>query len=99
MHYPEAYATVRQRVVEAGLLRRAYRYYLWRTAVSYAIMSSGIALAFAATPWGAQLASLLIAFGSVQVGLIGHDAGHRAVFRRRGANATLGSTCWSLTLG
>src|SRR5436305_5664233 len=42
---------------------------------------------------------LLMAFGSVQVSLIGHDAGHLAVFRGPRANWALGSLCWSLVLG
>jgi len=34
----------------------------------------------------------------VQVGLVGHDAGHLAVFRGVGANRLLGHLCWTATL-
>jgi fatty acid desaturase len=44
-------------------------------------------------------AAVLIAFGSVQLGFLGHDAGHRAVFRSTAANVALGAACWSLVLG
>jgi fatty acid desaturase len=43
--------------------------------------------------------SLLLAFGSVQVALIGHDAGHLAVFKGTRLNWILGCVCWSLVLG
>jgi fatty acid desaturase len=64
-----------------------------------------LSLAIAAALWEptglgwAGLSALLIAFGSVQVGLVGHDAGHLAVFNSRRANWALGSVCWSLCLG
>lgn len=91
----DAYATLRARVVAAGLLRRSYAYYAWRTPLSFAMLLGGVALAF----FVPALAVLLIAFGSVQVTLIGHDAGHMAVFATRRANAALGTLCWSLTVG
>src|SRR5262249_62398859 len=40
-----------------------------------------------------------IAFSSVQVALIGHDAGHLAIFKSARANAIVGSLCWSVALG
>lgn len=42
---------------------------------------------------------MLIALGSVQVALLGHDAGHLAVFASQRANAVLGYVCWSLAVG
>ena len=40
-----AYAVLRRTILEAGLLGRAYSYYLWRTALSFAILGAGIGLA------------------------------------------------------
>ena len=96
-----AYAELRRAVVSAGLLDRAYAYYLLRAGGSMLLLSLAIAAAlWAPTGLGwAVLSALLIAFGSVQVGLVGHDAGHLAVFNSRRANWALGSVCWSLTLG
>src|SRR5436305_2252133 len=96
-----AYTELRRTVVDAGLLERAYAYYAWRTALSFALFGSGICLPFVLWPSPLALAasSLLIAFGSVQVALIGHDAGHLAVFKSARNNAALGSLCWSLSLG
>ena len=90
------YAALRRQIVEAGLLERAYFYYAWRAAISCLLLACGIALAFT----GAQvLAAVVIAFGSVQVTLIGHDAGHLGVFASRRRNNALGTLCWSLLIG
>jgi fatty acid desaturase len=96
-----AYAELRGAVVAAGLLERAYGYYAWRAALSFAIFFLGISLAFLVDPSAPALVAiaLVIAFGSVQVALIGHDAGHLAIFAGQRANAALGSLCWSLSLG
>jgi fatty acid desaturase len=96
-----AYAELRGAVVAAGLLDRAYGYYTWRAALSFAILAIGISLPFLLPPSPLALiaTALLIAFGSVQVALIGHDAGHLAVFAGQRANGALGSLCWSLSLG
>jgi fatty acid desaturase len=95
------YGELRRAVVGAGLLERAYAYYLWRTALSFAVLATGILLPFLLAPSGPALvvSALAIGFGSVQVALIGHDAGHLAVFDGASANRALGSACWSLSLG
>ena len=96
-----AYATLRRAVVAAGLLERAYAYYAWRAAISFAVLFASPGIAHVVPPWPATtvLAAALLAFGSVQVGLIGHDAGHLAVFRGRRPNVILGWLCWSVCLG
>ncbi len=96
-----AYSELRRAIVRAALLERAYVYYLWRASLSFLIFAVGIALPFVVTPSAPALvgSALVIAFGSVQVALIGHDAGHLAVFKGTRANGALGSLCWSLSLG
>ena len=87
-----AYVELRRTARAAGLLERRHGYYLWRGGVSFALLLGSLALALTAPPtvgW-TVLASVLIGFGSVQVGLIGHDAGHRAVFADKRANWALG---------
>lgn len=96
----DAYARLRQVVIADGLLERAYSYYAWRSGVSFLLLGVGFAAALSLP--GALCCGLtcfLLAFGSVQVALIGHDAGHMAVFRSTRANSTLGWLCWSLVLG
>src|SRR5579859_2243060 len=95
------YGELRRTIVAAGLLQRSYAYYFARSTVSFAILAGGVCLAFSAasSAWVAlPAAAAIIAFGSVQVALIGHDAGHFSVFKSRAANTTLGSVCWSLAL-
>jgi fatty acid desaturase len=96
-----AYAALRRAVVAAGLLERAYVYYAWRAAISLAMLFAGPGIAHLGPPWPATMAvaAVLLAFGSVQVGLVGHDAGHLAVFRERRPNVMLGWLCWSVCLG
>jgi fatty acid desaturase len=94
-----AYAALRKAVVDAGLLDRARRYYAWRLGVSFLLLAAGIALAQVVPPVWLLPVAALMALGSVQVALIGHDAGHLSVFAARRANALLGSLCWSLALG
>lgn len=96
-----AYAELRRRITAAGLIDRDYRYYVARGLVTYALFAASIVLAFVLPPgpgWAA-LASIGIGFTSVQVALLGHDAGHLAVFKSTRANQALGSICWSLSTG
>ena len=94
-----AYAALRTSVLDAGLLERARSYYAWRLGVSCLILAAGVALLVIRPPLTLLPAAVLIALGSVQVALVGHDAGHLAVFANRRANAILGYLCWSLTVG
>jgi fatty acid desaturase len=96
-----AYAELRRRVVAAGLLQRAYRYYAWRGGLSFLLLgvAVGAGLLLPAGPGAGLLAACLVAFGSIQVALVGHDAGHLAVFGSTRANWALGWVCWSLVLG
>ena len=96
-----AYAELRRQVVAAGLLQRAHRYYLVRSAVSYAPLGVAVLLGFTLPQSLAATAviALLVGFGLVQVAFVGHDAGHLAVFTGVRANHLLGLACWSLTTG
>src|SRR2546425_315401 len=62
----------------------------------------GVALAIPfglpATMGWTALAAGLMGMALVQIGLIGHDAGHLAVFRSVRANRALGQFCWSVSL-
>ncbi len=91
----DAYPRLRKRVVAAGLLRRSHAYYAWRASLSFAILIAGFAITFIAP----AVAVVVIAFGSIQVALIGHDAGHMAVFGSKRANTALGGLCWTVALG
>src|SRR5436305_15313616 len=96
-----AYAELRRAIIGAGLLDRAYCYYLVRALICVALLGFGPAITVVLPPtvgWS-TLAAIMLGFASVQIGLVGHDAGHLAVFRSTRANWRFGQVCWSLTLG
>ena len=99
--YGVAYAELRRTVIAAGLLKRRYGYYLALTCFCFALLLVGIALPFllpSSFGWSA-IASIFIGFAMLQVGLIGHDAGHLEIFRGARKNWLLGQLCWSITTG
>ena len=94
------YARLRRSVIAAGLLERAPGFYLLRGLLCYAILAAGLSLPFVLPgAWGALLAILVIGIGLLQVGVLGHDAAHLAVFTGVKANWALGMLCWNVTLG
>src|SRR2546426_5114821 len=83
--YGAAYAELRRTVIAAGLLERRYAYYLARTSFCFLLLMVSVALPFllpVTFGWSA-LESILLGFAMVQVGLIGHDAGHLEIFQIR----------------
>src|SRR5689334_14542912 len=99
--FAAAYADLRRAVIGAGLLQRAYGYYAARGLLSFAFLVGALALPFVlpATAAGLMPAILALGFASIQVALIGHDAGHLAILRSTRANWLLGLFCWSLAVG
>ena len=95
------YAEPRETILAAGLLERARGYYAWRGGLSFLLLAPaiGAGLFLPAGPGATLLAACLLAFASVQVALVGHDAAHLAVFGSTRANVALGWLCWSLVLG
>jgi fatty acid desaturase len=99
---PAVYTRLRRIITEAGLLERRYGYYLMRFVTAFALFAGALALTLTALPagWGwTALAALAIGFTSRQLGIIGHDAGHLAVFRSERNNWLLGQLCLDLVLG
>ena len=95
------YARLRQAITAAGLLDRAYGYYTARILFTYTMFGIALALPFVMPmTFGWSLsAALLIGFASVQMSMLGHDAGHLAVFKSARANFALGLISMSLSLG
>ncbi|MFN8471684.1 MAG: acyl-CoA desaturase [Anaerolineae bacterium] len=96
-----AYADLRRTIVGAGLLERRYGYYLVRSVSCYALLILALAIPIVLPPtWPLTiLAAFALGFISIQIGMLGHDAGHLAVLRSSRANYAFGVLCWSLTLG
>ena len=70
------YVELRRIVIQAGLLKRAYLYYLLRAGSSLALLGCAVAISIALPASWLLLSSLLLAIFVVQVALVGHDAGH-----------------------
>jgi fatty acid desaturase len=96
-----AYARLRQSVFDAGLMDRRYDYYLVRGLTSFALFVGALAFVFMVPPgWGwTALAAVVLGLTTTQLGIIGHDAGHMAVFRKERHNYLLGQFCLSFVLG
>ena len=90
----KAYARLRRDVASAGLLNRAYRYYIILTA----IIVVGIAVSLlhiVRLPVSVSLVvwSLGFSFCAVQLCGIIHDAGHRAIVKSTAGNNIIGEAC------
>jgi fatty acid desaturase len=97
---PDDYATLRRMVHAAGLLNLQPVYYAWKSLVtlgpfvlSYylAVTVDNIALLV--------LAAVLVGITAAQVGLLGHDIGHRQVVRNRRLRHALSLVTANLLLG
>jgi fatty acid desaturase len=99
--FAAAYADLRRAIVSAGLLNRAYAYYGLRSALSFAFLIVALTLPFLlpVSPLALALEALALGFASIQVAMIGHDAGHLAVLGTTRANWMLGFMCWSFAAG
>jgi fatty acid desaturase len=100
LDYAAAYAELRRTVIAAGLLKRRYGYYLSHTSFCFALLVSAVLpFLLPATLGWSLIESVLLGFALVQIGLIGHDAGHLEIFRDRKKNWLLGQLCWSVATG
>jgi fatty acid desaturase len=94
------YAKLSRRVREAGLLDRRLRYYVWKmTLTGLALAAGWTVFAVLGDSWWQLGTAALLAVIFAQVGFLGHDAGHRQVFRSRRANYIAGALCGNLCIG
>ncbi|GAA2593403.1 acyl-CoA desaturase [Dactylosporangium fulvum] len=94
------YADLLHRVKAAGLLRRRYGYYLMKIAVTGALYVAAWAVfAVLGDSWWQLTVAALLAVMFTQIGFLGHDAGHRQIFRSRWANDLAGLLLANLAVG
>ena len=85
------YAELKRRIVAAGLLEKQPGYYVFNVSVRLALLGASIALLFIVNVlWLQLLNAAFLAFAFTQVGYLGHDAGHRQIFRGTHRNDVLG---------
>jgi fatty acid desaturase len=94
------YAELRRRIREEGLLDRRPRYYAVKIAVMAALLAGGWA-AFSALgdTWYQLLVAVYLAAVFGQIGFLGHEAGHRQIFRSRRGNELVGLVHGNLLIG
>ena len=69
-------------MIDAGLLERQYGYYAFKIFYTLATFAGLIALMLSISNfWQQMLVVVALSFVSVQVGLLGHDSAHLAIFK------------------
>ncbi|MCX2734001.1 acyl-CoA desaturase [Saccharopolyspora sp. NFXS83] len=86
------FAELSREVREAGLLRRRHGYYGLKIAGNLlAFAGLWTAFAFLGDSWWQLVIAALLAVSFAQLAFIGHDAGHKQIFRARRPNDVLGT--------
>ncbi|TDP93741.1 fatty acid desaturase family protein [Labedaea rhizosphaerae] len=86
------YAALSREVRDAGLLRRRHGYYAVRITVNLlALAGAWVAFAFIGDSWWQLLVAIGLAVIFAQLAFIGHDAGHKQIFRTRKPNDVIGT--------
>jgi fatty acid desaturase len=94
------YARLLARVRQAGLLERRPGYYAVRITVNALLLAVGWALfVLLGDSWWQMLTAGYLALVFTQTGFLGHDAGHRQIFRSRRANDLVGLLPGNLAIG
>jgi fatty acid desaturase len=95
-----AYAQLSRQVKQAGLLDRRPWYYAGKITVTVALLAAGwAAFVLVGDSWWQLATAAFLAVMFTQVGFLGHDAGHRQLFRSRRANYVTGILHGNLGIG
>ncbi|GIT42422.1 MAG: hypothetical protein Ct9H300mP11_03580 [Chloroflexota bacterium] len=75
---------LKRRVTQAGLLDRQYIYYAWKIPSVIAMVAGSIVVMamFSGVLWVQLLNAAFLALTFTNLGFLGHDAGHRQMFRK-----------------
>ncbi len=85
------YAELKQLIRQKGLLRKQPSYYTGQILLILSLLALSLALVVLIDAlWLQLLNAVFLAFVFAQIGFIGHDAGHRQIFRGTGKNAIAG---------
>ena len=94
------YVELRKEVIATGLLERQYGYYAFKIALTLAMLFLSFAfLLTVENAWLQLLSVFSIGFWLMQVGLLGHDAGHQAIFSSRKWNDVFGNFFLTFLIG
>jgi len=85
------FAELSRSIKQAGLLRRRHGYYLVKSAFTLAaFVGAWVIFGYVGDSWWQLLTAVLLAVVCTQLSFLGHDAGHKQVFRGRRANDVMG---------
>ncbi|GAB3476205.1 fatty acid desaturase [Amycolatopsis cihanbeyliensis] len=85
------YAALSQEVRAAGLLRRRYGYYAAKAGGNLlALAAAWVTFAYLGDSWWQLFVAAFLAVVFAQLAFIGHDAGHKQIFRTRRPNDIVG---------
>jgi len=94
------FADLMRGVKAAGLLQRRPGYYLTKIAVTGGLFAAGWAVfVVLGDSWWQLAVAAFLAVVFTQIGFIGHDAGHRQIFRSKRANYLVGLLHGNLAIG
>ena len=94
------YTQLSRQVKQAGLLDRRRGWYGAKIAVNLALLAAGgAAFAIIGPSWWQLLVAAYLAVVCTQLAFVGHDAGHRQIFRSRRANDLIGLVHANLLVG
>ncbi|MBB5870354.1 fatty acid desaturase [Allocatelliglobosispora scoriae] len=94
------YSLLLTQVKQAGLLDRRRSYYAVRMAINAVLLIGGwTAFVLLGTSWWQVATAAFLAVVFTQIGFVGHDAGHRQIFRSRRANDLVGMLHANLAIG
>jgi fatty acid desaturase len=94
------YTQLSRQVKQAGLLERRRGWYVARIGLNLALLAGGwVAFAIIGASWWQLVTAAYLAVVFTQLAFVGHDAGHRQIFRSRPANDLVGLLHANLGVG
>jgi fatty acid desaturase len=94
------YTSLSRQIKQAGLLDRRRGWYAARIGLNLALLAGGwVAFAILRESWWQLVIAAYLAVVFTQVAFVGHDAGHRQIFRSRRANDLVGLLHANLGVG
>lgn len=96
----EDYNRLRDQVTSLGLFKRTYWHYGWSAGFALGMLLLNMyAITLTDNVFIQALNAIIFGFFSVQLGMIGHDLSHGAVFKSPKVNRFFASVAWSLVGG
>ena len=94
------YTQLSRQIKQAGLLDRRHGYYAAKLSLNLVLLAAGgAAFAILGDSWWQLVTAAYLAVVFTQIAFVGHDAGHRQIFRSRRANDLVGLVHANLLVG